>query len=258
MTSPALARRPAPLTEPPVLVGCSHGTNDPAGRAVVRGILDDVRALRPDLEVREAFVDVQRPEVADVVSAVVAPGDECRDAVVVPLLLSAGYHVGVDIAEAVAPRGDDAGSASAAGPLGPDPRLVDILMDRLAAAGTRPFDAVVVAAAGSSRLDAAADVAQVVAAVRRRHRGPVSVGYGAIAQPSVADAVAAARAGLGHVPHPLDAAPRVVVASYLLAPGHFHDRLLTAGADVVSAPLGPDPRLAEIVVERYGREAMFT
>ena len=47
----------------------------------------------------------------------------------------------------------------------------------------------------------------------------------------------------------------VVVASYLLATGHFHWRILAAGADLVTAPLldggEPDPRLVELVRERF-------
>jgi hypothetical protein len=43
----------------------------------------------------------------------------------------------------------------------------------------------------------------------------------------------------------------VVVASYLLAPGHFHDKLAGAGADVVAAPLLPDARVAAVLLDRY-------
>ena len=123
----------------PVLIGCSHGTSDLTGRDVIRALLDDVRAARPDLDVREAFVDVQQPEVADVVTSVVDPsateaspgaessgssvadGAQPGDAVVVPLLLSAGFHVSVDVAAAVEDRGPGAGRAAASTPLGPDP-----------------------------------------------------------------------------------------------------------------------------------------
>lgn len=226
----------------PVPIGCSHGTSDPAGRAAVRAILGGVREVRPDLEVREAFVDVQEPAVADVVSEVVmSDGGRSRDAVVVPLLLSGGFHVNVDIAEAVADRGAGAGRAAAATALGPDDRLLEIAAERLRDAGTHPDDAVVVAAAGSSRPEAARDVEHVVAGLRMIHPGPVTVGFGAMARPSVADAVTAARAR----------APRVVVLAYLLAPGYFYDRVTEAGADLVTPPLAPDPRLVEIVLDRY-------
>lgn len=237
-----------PVRDRPVLVGCSHGTSDPAGRAAIRALLDDVRARRPELDVREAFVDVQQPEVADVVTEVVGSGpDGGRDAVVVPLLLSAGFHVDVDVAAAVAPRGPGAGRAVAAAPLGPDDRLLAVVLERLRAVGTRDEDAVVVAAAGSSRPQAARDVDRVVAGLRATRSGPVAVGYGAMATPSVTDAVAAMRAS----------GRRVVVVAFLLAPGFFHDRLREAGGDVVTAPLLPEARIAEIVLDRYDRAVLM-
>ncbi|MDT0166417.1 CbiX/SirB N-terminal domain-containing protein [Actinotalea sp. AC32] len=228
------------MPDAPVLVGCSHGTDDPAGRAAVASVLDGVRTHRPDLDVREAFVDVQQPEVADVVA------DAVRDAgaaVVVPLLLSAGFHVHVDVAAAVAER-----PAVASGALGPDDRLVAVLVDRLREAGAGPGDAVVLAAAGSSDHRAVVAVEAVLDRLRAAWpHGPVTVGYGSAATPSVPDAVAAARAA--------SAGGRVVVAAYLLAPGFFHDRLALAGADVVTAPLAPDDRVVDVVLDRYAAAA---
>ncbi|MDM7854085.1 sirohydrochlorin chelatase [Cellulomonas alba] len=251
------------------MVGCSHGTDDPAGRAAVSALLAAVAAARPELDVREAFVDVQEPEVADVVAAALAEragdpagapaaaattrpttgrttdpaGGPAPAVVVVPLLLSVGYHVKVDIAAAV-----DRPGAAAAAPLGPDPRLVDLLTDRLLEAGLRADDAVVLAAAGSSDAAAALSVEATAAGLADRLPGPVTIGYGAGARPRVPEAVATARGGLR-------AGGRVVVASYLLAPGYFHDRVLEAGADVVAAPLaGPDetdPRLVAVVLDRF-------
>ncbi|MBE1877958.1 CbiX/SirB N-terminal domain-containing protein [Myceligenerans pegani] len=253
----------------PVLVGTSHGTDDAAGQAAVRALLDGVRAARPDLDVREAFVDVQTPEVDDVLAGAVA---DAGSAVVVPLLLSTGYHVRHDIARAVAAHDDAAVSAE---PLGPDPRLVDLLTDRLAeideSSGLRPDDAVVLAAAGSSVAAAAVAVEEVAAGLAERLGRPVTPSYGAGAEPRVPAAVAAVRAGstgdggggegeavvAGTTPAEGDAGVpgRVVVASYLLAPGYFHDRVLEAGADVVTAPLAPsgtpDDRLVRIVLDRY-------
>lgn len=226
-----------------VLVGCSHGTADPAGRATIHAVLAGVARARPELDVREAFVDVQQPEVADVVRQALAdtgPGGE--PVVVVPLLLSAGFHVHVDVAAAV-----DGTRAVAADPLGPDPRLVDLLLERLDQVGTRPRDAVVLAAAGSSDPRSAAAVGRVVAAIAERRGGDVSVGYGSGCDPRVPAAVAAARERLGRA----GSRRRVVVASYLLAPGYFHDRLAEAGADAVTAPLGADRRVVQIVLDRH-------
>lgn len=223
----------------PVLVACSHGTADPAGRAVVAGILDGVRRLRPGLDVRPAFVDVQEPEVGRVVELVAAEG---RDAVVVPLLLSAGYHVHVDVAAAVADR-----PAVASGALGPDRRLVACLVDRLRDASAARGDGVVLAAAGSSDPRATFAVEATARELARVWRaGPVVVAYGSAARPRVPDAVAQLR-GRG--------VRRVVIATYLLAPGWFHDRLAEAGADVVTAPLAPDARVLDVVLDRYDTAA---
>jgi sirohydrochlorin ferrochelatase len=223
-------------------VACAHGTRDPAGRRLIAELALAARALRPDLVTTAAFVDVQPPTVVDVVAGLAAAG---RAAVVVPLLLSGGYHVHVDIAGAVAAHP----GAVAARPLGPDPRLVAVLHDRLLEAGADPADrrtAVVLAAAGSSDPRAVADVEDTAALLQRSWAGPVTTGYGSAAQPAVPDAVAAARRG---------GAGRVVVAAYLLAPGHFAGKLAEAGADAVTAPLLPDQRIAAVLLDRYAAAA---
>jgi sirohydrochlorin ferrochelatase len=216
------------------LVACAHGTRSAAGRAAVASLVSAVRAVS-SVPVLDAFVDVHGPYVADVVASV------SGDAVVVPLLLAPGYHVRVDITRAAAPW-----SSAVAPSLGPSPLLTSLLMDRLQAAGARRGDAVVLGAAGSS--DDAADVS-VRAAARSLSvawGGPVSVAYGASRSPSLAAEVARLRSVT---------CGRVVVASYLLATGHFHRRILDAGADLVTAPLldegSPDPRLVDLVLERF-------
>lgn len=228
----------------PVLVACSHGTDNEQGRAIIRDLVAAVRDLLPDVEVLETYVDVQYPQVDEVVGSV-APD---RGVVIVPLLLSGGFHVHVDIAAAVQAR---VGPTVAARALGPDERLATILVERLVEAGARPEDSVVVAAAGSSDERAARDVEQVVEAVAGMWHGPVSVGYASAAVPRVGVATDLARASLGGPAH-----GRVVVASYLLAPGFFLDGLARVGAEVVSAPLGAHPLLAQIVVDRYRSAAV--
>ena len=222
----------------PVLIACAHGTRNATGRRLVAELALAARALRPGLRTTAAFVDVQPPTVVDVVAELSSAG---RSAVVVPLLLSGGYHVHVDIAGAVASHE----RAVAARPLGPDPRLAAVLADRLRAAGADPRDpgtAVVLAAAGSSDPRSVADVENTAALLQPDWAGPVTTGYGSAAQPTVPAAVTAAR-GAG--------ARTVVVAAYLLAPGHFHDRLQAAGADSVTAPLLPDERIAAVLLDRY-------
>src|SRR4051794_38155090 len=121
------------MSAQPVLVACAHGTRNPTGRRLIGELALAARALRPGLRTTAAFVDVQPPTVVDVVRDLAGAG---TPAVVVPLLLSGGYHVHVDIAGAVAAHP----SAVAAAPRGPDRRLVEVLHDRLLAAGARPPD----------------------------------------------------------------------------------------------------------------------
>ncbi len=198
-------------------------------------LVDGVRRARPDLDVRACFVDVQTPSVGEVLAQVHA---QDLTAVVVPLLLSSGYHVHVDIPQAL----QAAPGSVAAAALGPDESLARLLARRLAASGVDPLQAVVLAAAGSSDPRAAADVEQVAQQLRGLRPGAVLVGYGASAQPDVPTAVRQAREATGG---------SVAIASYLLAPGHFHDRLGSAGADVVTAPLGADPELVALALRRY-------
>ncbi|GGL26771.1 sirohydrochlorin chelatase [Phycicoccus endophyticus] len=220
----------------PVLVLCAHGTRDPHGRATVADAVAAVAAAAPETEVREAYVDVHGPRVEDVVAALPTAASGPAG-VVVPLLLAAGYHVRVDLAAAVAGRPD----VLLAPALGPDERLVGVLADRLARR-LRPGDAVVLAPAGSSDPRAQADSEQTARMLGARLGTAVGVGYAAGPSPSAARAVADARAA---------GARRVLLASYLLAPGFFQGRLEQAGADVVTGPLLPEPRVVQLVLDRY-------
>ncbi|WP_250034961.1 sirohydrochlorin chelatase [Paractinoplanes maris] len=205
----------------PTLLAVAHGTRSPAGQAQIRDLVARVAARRPGLDVRLSYVDVQEPKVAEVVRA--APG-----AVVVPLLLSAGYHVRVDIAEAVA------GTAiPVTPPLGPDDVLLAALRRHLP-----PADAVVLAAAGSSDPAWRADV--------ERAAGGMPVGYVSGPGPRVPDVVTdLRRRGAG----------RIAVAAYFLADGLFYRSLGQAGADFVTPPLCLDPAVTDLVLRRYDSAA---
>lgn len=223
----------------PVLVGCAHGTRGAAARRSIGQLLLAAAAARPDLEVAAAFVDVQQPSLDRTLGRLADAG---RSAVVVPLLLSAGYHVYVDVARSV----EQHPHAVAAPALGPSPRLVQALssaLDRLAP--TAPGDLVVLGAAGSSDPRAVSDVASVAAELARHRGTDVVPAYLSAASPTISDAVSEAVAR----------GRRVVVANYLLAPGFFADRLVrdarAAGALGVSAPLAAAPEVARLVLDRY-------
>lgn len=216
-----------------VLIACAHGTRYDEGREVVRALLDVLRDSAPaDVEVLEAYVDVHAPFVTDVVAEARA---RTSDIVIVPLLLSTGYHTEVDLVEA-------AEGLPIAPALGPHPLLAEILLDRVRAVGAAEGDTIVLAAAGSTRPGAVVDVERVAAMMADAGApGPIVTAYAAASEPRIPDAVAAARAE----------GARTVAASYVLAPGHFSRVIEKADADLTSAPIGADPRLATIVWERW-------
>ncbi|MFW5470477.1 sirohydrochlorin chelatase [Knoellia sp. CPCC 206435] len=220
--------------EQSAVVLVAHGTRDPRGADTVRRLADRVAESLPAREVRLAYVDVQEPLVGEVLDDVMT---RHASAVVVPLLLSRGFHVDVDIADAVAAH---PGSRAVA-QLGPDPLLAERMVQGLRAEGVPPTAHVVLAAAGSSRTEAAEDVEVAADQLADRWDGPVTVAYAAGTPPTVPDAVTAARA---------DRASTVAVASYLLAEGFFHDRLADAGADHVTPPLGDDDAVLAVVLSR--------
>jgi sirohydrochlorin ferrochelatase len=198
----------------------------------VSQIVDFLRGKRTDIEVRLAWVELVEPQVRTALAQVPAG----RRVVVVPLLLSTGYHDRVDIPAAIRTARPDAVRAAA---LGPHPLLARALADRLREAGRRPGDAVVLAAAGSSDPAAVAAVHTQAVLLAAMLDAPVTAAFGSGAAPDVRTAVAAARPG------------PVAIAPYLLAPGFFADRLAQAGADLVAAPLGAHPAVIDLVLHRY-------
>ncbi len=220
----------------PVLIACSHGTRSVRGAAAVAALVEAVQNALPTVDVVGTFVDVQEPALPAVVGSL-----DGRSAVVVPLLLSAGFHVHHDIANAVAGRAEQV----AAAPLGPHGTVVDLLVKRLVEAGLRDDDVVVLGASASSDERAVADLRTTATSLSERLGRIVPLGQVGHCGTPLAEVVAHAR----------EPGRRVVVASHLLAPGHFHDAAGRAGADVVTAPLldgrRPDPRLVSLVVERY-------
>ncbi|MEP9391493.1 sirohydrochlorin chelatase [Gordonia sp. VNQ95] len=218
-------------TAPRAPIMVAHGTRSPHGVNTVAR-LAQLTSERIGAT-RVAFVDVLGPSPSELLS------DEAAPAVVLPAFLSSGYHVRQDIPDHVLASGHS--DAVVAANLGPDPVLADIMVDRLREAGARPGDRVVMAAAGSSDPQALAEVERAAAYLADRVHVEVPVGYIATARPGIADVVSAVSRRRR----------RVFIASYLLAPGLFHQKLHSLGASGVAAPLGADPRIADLMAARY-------
>jgi sirohydrochlorin ferrochelatase len=208
------------------LVAVAHGTASAAGAATTAGLVEAIRAVRPDVPVELCFLDVASPRLPDTLA-----GRGAAPAVVVPLLLSTGYHVQSDIPAAVAPYPD----VRVARHLGPDALLVDALVDRLGR--TAPEGSVILVGAGSSRPEAADELAETGRLLGQRLEREVHVH-------TMADDLASVFAAADRPVH---------VATYLLAEGQFVSTLRAAidGLGTVAPPLGVHPALVELVWARY-------
>ncbi len=265
------------MPERGVFVGVAHGSADPRAAAAIGDLVPLVaaRAAARGLnvpELRVAYLGHAAPSLPQVMRAF-GPGARVT---VLPLLLTAAYHSKTDIPRVLAGAG--AGMRITYGdPLGPHPLLLRALERRLleealpGAALENPAEVgVVLAAAGSSDPAANATIARLAAqwqagtgwfAVRPAYasggQGSTAAagGQGSTAGPTPAQAVAELRKA---------GARRVVVASYLLAPGLFADRIreasLAAGAAAVSPALlswppaaagGAAPEVADVMLDRY-------
>ncbi|WP_405877618.1 MULTISPECIES: sirohydrochlorin chelatase [unclassified Streptomyces] len=231
-------RRPGP----PALVVVAHGSRDPRALSTVRTLLDRIREQRPGLPVHLGHIELNDPLLPDTLA-----GLGTGEAVLVPLLLSRGYHVKQDIPEMAA--ASEARTRVAA-PLGPHPLLVETLTARLVEAGwrtrmdaaTRRTSAVVLAAAGSRDPESKIDTNRTAQLLAERLGVPVVPAYASTAAPRVEDAVRALTARGRH---------RVAIASYFTAPGRFATECAEAAPGIASAPLGTHPAMAQLVLHRY-------
>jgi len=234
----------------PALVALAHGSRDPRSAATIKALVDEVRAMRPDLRVEPAFLELARPSFGTVVDRLVKGGHD--EIVVVPLLLSEAYHAKVDVPTAVAEAVDrhPGLQVRATSVLGLEPRFLEVLdlrmREALRANRVRELDALVLAAAGSSDPLANQAVARLARVWGTHHRLPVTAAFASATPPATGEAVRAFRAeGRRHI----------AVASLFLAPGFLPDRAaelaLEAGAVAVSEPLGAHPELARTVLARY-------
>lgn len=209
-----------------MLVTVAHGTRTASGNEVARELTAAV-ALRLGGRAIASYVELADPLFSDVMATLTEP------AVVVPVLLSTGFHMRVDIPEAIAGAPEP---VTLGRQLGPDPLLAQAQVARLVAAGARRGQRVVLVAAGSSEEAATSDQLSAVAYLARAWDGQV-----ALATLS------------GHGERPSDVIrPGDAVSPYLLSPGFFHDRLRREApyGVIVADVIGAHERVVELVVAR--------
>ena len=186
------------------ILATAHGTDSAEGRAainLVRVELDDMLRAHggsqdTQYQVHEAYVDVQSPNVDE--AALVLPKEEL--CVIVPILLSTGFHTQVDLRRAA--KNSGIAQVRLAEPLGPDASLAALQRARLEQAGWSP---------GSPRQDGREDMSQAAALLEAELGEPVRNGFVAAIDPKLAD--------LAETEQPSFASP------YLLAEGFFAGKM---------------------------------
>jgi hypothetical protein len=216
------------------LILCSTGQASHEGRSGLTSLLSSVRREMPQLDVVDAFIDTQQPNLLDVIR----DGSGAR--IVVPLTLTTDERLTALLKNA----GELAGPVSVTDTLGPDWALAELGVQRLIEAGARPGDEIVMAA-GNMRTRAAVDdlgrAARLLSAVwgGRVHVGTLE-GLGT----PIAEAIDIARAYN----------KRVIVSMYVLTMSAAAGAIGRLGADIVTAPLlmgAPgEPALVQLVLDR--------
>jgi sirohydrochlorin ferrochelatase len=194
------------------------------------------------------YLDHQEPSVPQAFALLAG----CERVRALALLLSEAYHAQVDVPEALAtaPPGlvvEDAGT------LGHHPLLLEALDRRLAQSGVMvgdPGTSVVLAAAGTSDPAARDAIDEVAVAWKQRGWHDVRAAFATGPGDRPAEVVRELATAQG------DGGVRIVVASYLLAPGVLDDRIrqecTEAGAERVSEPIGACPESVRAVMDRLG------
>jgi sirohydrochlorin ferrochelatase len=231
----------------PKLVLAAHGSADPRSAANARAVAGLVTRMRPGLDVRLAFCELNAPTLVDVLDGLSGRRGAPK-AVVTPLLLANAYHARVDVPRQIAgcATPDEVWQAPA---LGQDDRLVSVLRQRVAELGVSRFDdtlGVLVVAIGSSDPAANACTARVAPKLLAGTGwAGATTAFATRPQRSLAEAVGRLRR---------QGARRLIIAPWFLAPGRLPDRVRSfadRGGLEMAAPLGAHRLVAETVLDRF-------
>jgi cobalt/nickel transport system ATP-binding protein len=257
---------PGPGGGLPALLVVGHGSRGRAAAAEFDHLVAGITGLVPGTAVAAGYLELAEPHVDDALDALVAGG--ATDVVAVPVVLFGAGHLKDDGPAVLgrARRRHPHVRFRLARDLGIHPAVLAVAEDRARAAlrtiagpegsaGEGPT-AVVLVSRGSTDPDACADVVKLARLLEDgRGLGTVEAAFSAMSRPDLEGALERCRR-LG--------AERVAVVPLFLFAGVLADRVAEQAARwaaghpevtvAVAAHLGPDPRLAALVVERH-REA---
>lgn len=242
--------------ERPALLIVGHGSRDPRGAEEFHELVGLVRRRDPDLPVEGGFIELSRPPISECVDRLAQGG--ARDVAAVPLMLLAAGHAKDDIpATLVREKMSHPEMSFGYGrALGIRPELLELMDGRISAVVSdeeKPGTAVLVVGRGSSDPDANSDLAKIARLFWEGRPYPtVEAAYVSMTPPGVAGGLERCKR-LG--------AKRVVVFSYFLFTGVLEERIREQSeafaADNPAVEVryagyfGPDPRVADLVLERY-------
>jgi sirohydrochlorin cobaltochelatase len=240
----------------PALLIVGHGSRDPRGAREFHDLVDLVRGRTPSLTVEGGFIEISRPPISECVDRLAESG--ARNVAAVPLMLLAAGHAKDDIPATLVREkmGHPELSFSYGRALGVRPELLELMDERISAVvreEEKEETAVLIVGRGSSDPDANSDLSKIARLFYEGRPYPiVENAYVSMTPPDVANGLDRCLK-LG--------AKRIVVFSYFLFTGVLEERIrgqsrafaeANPGVEVHYARyFGPDPRLADLVVERY-------
>ena len=236
----------------PALLTIAHGTRDPRGAEEMDALLSVLRSRHAAPVENGWLEDFATPSVPEAAQRLIDAG--AQQIVTVPFLNFGAYHAKTDVPAALSGLGGDVHVAHGR-VLGLHAALFALgraRIDAVSDAAGRADEVLVVAASGSSDPDANSDVAKAARflAEGTGHRW-VEHSFAGVTWPSI-DQVLRRAAAAG--------ARRAVVFNWSLLAGLLEQRIATTaeqvgaetGMEIVEAGrFGPDPLVAEAVLDRY-------
>jgi sirohydrochlorin cobaltochelatase len=240
----------------PALLIVGHGSRDPRGAREFHDLVGLVRGRNPSLTVEGGFIELSRPPISECVDRLAESG--ASNVAAVPLMLLAAGHAKDDIPATLVREkmGHPEMSFSYGRALGVRPELLELMDQRISAVvqeEEKEETAVLIVGRGSSDPDANSDLSKIARLLYEGRPYPVvERAYVSMTPPDVANGLDRCLK-LG--------AKRIVIFSYFLFTGVLEERIrgqsrafaeANPGVEVQYAGyFGPDPSLADLVVERY-------
>jgi len=239
----------------PALIMLAHGSTDPSVAEVSHHLRYGLQTIRPSLEVNAAFIDHCPPTGPQVVSHLIGRGID--EIVFVPLQLSAVVEHDPTIDQMVqrVRAAHPEVNFTVARPLGPEACLLNPLDERLrsalGAAHATEIDGLVLSAEGSCDIRGRGMLARRARQWGTHHKLPCVLALSDGASPNVVSAIESLNAqGRRHI----------AVGSFFLAPDQDFETqahlALRYGAIAVSAPIGVDDNVLDLILARYSFAAM--